>query len=405
MSRSSSLFAVFMLGLVTACAAPDDAPGGVDAGAADGDVSTASRTTGAEGVPAPAPPARWSFGDWETLPTPAYPGKQDDIVFVSPDEGFYGNGQGKVFHTEDGGRSWQLVFSRPGTFVRCLGFVDAKTGFLGNVGTDYFPGVTDETPLYRTDDGGRTWAPVEGLDAPGLKGLCAIQVLRWPIIDAGVAGERTLLVAGGRVGGPPWLLLSEDVGTSWRAIDLSEHCGMVLDVRFFTDRIGLVAAASSSDVAESHGLILRTEDGGETWERVYESKRPFELTWKMDFPSRSVGYCTVQSYDPDPASSRRYIARTRDGGRTWRELPLIDDVSVRPFGVGFLDEVTGFVGATPHGFVTRDGGTTWAPTDMGNAVNKIRVLPFDADGDGVAEGARAYAIGVQVQRLDAKRVP
>ncbi len=348
-------------------------------------------------------PAGWSFGSWQKQPTESYRGKQDDIVFVTPEIGYYGNGQGRIYKTSDGGASWTRVLDRAGLFVRCLGFLDEKTGFAGNVGPGYFPGVEDETLLYRTDDGGATWAKVEGLDGTGVRGLCAIQVLRYPYINAGVPGEKTLIVAGGRVGGPAYLLLSDDLGGTWRTVDLREHGGMVLDVHFFTDRIGVVATSSSTDIQESHARILMTEDGGESWRTVYESERPFELTWKLSFPTRSVGYCTVQSYNPDPSASARFIAKTTDGGRTWTEIPLVDDASVRQFGVGFIDERTGFVGAMPHGFVTTDGGETWAKTDFGPAVNKIRVLPIDEDGDTRPERFAAFAIGVQVHRLDGER--
>jgi photosystem II stability/assembly factor-like uncharacterized protein len=233
--------------------------------------------------------------------------------------------------------------------------------------------------------------------------VCAIEVSRYVTINAGQPLEHTLIVAGGRVGGPAMLVVSEDLGESWRAVDLREHGGMVLDVHFFTNRIGLVATSSSVDVQESRARILMTEDGGTTWRTVYEGTRAFELTWKFSFPSRSVGYCTIQSYDPDPAASARYVAKTTDGGRTWEELPLVDDHRVRPFGVGFLDDDTGFVGAMPHGFVTRDGGATWERAGFGNAVNKIRIVPVDDDADGRAERAAAYAIGVEVHRLEAAR--
>ena len=45
------------------------------------------------------------------------------------------------------------------------------------------------------------------------------------------------------------------------------------------------------------------------------------------------------------------------------------------------------------GFETRDGGLSWSPVAMGPAVNKIRVLRTE-------KGFRAFAIGVQLHRLD-----
>lgn len=331
---------------------------------------------------------------WETLDTTPYPGKQDDIAFVSAERGWYVNGAGQIHTTGDGGDTWALQTDQSGTFFRAIGFVDERRGVVGNVGVDYFPGVTDETLLYRTTDGGENWAPValpEGGVARG--GICAIQVLREEYVNHGVLDEAVRILAAGRVGGPAQLLVSDDLGLSWTACDLREVGAMILDVHFFDRRHGLLASATSTDVSESHALVLRTDDGGATWSRVYESTRPYEITWKFAFPSAQVGFVTVQSYDPDPEVAARVVARTDDGGRTWRELPLVEDHAVREFGIGFLDEQVGWVGAVPHAFATTDGGASWAPAELGRAVNKFRFLR-DADGS-----VRGYAIGVGVHRL------
>lgn len=86
------------------------------------------------------------------------------------------------------------------------------------------------------------------------------------------------------------------------------------------------------------------------------------------------------------------MAKTIDGGKTWSEVPLIDDHGVREFGVAFLDENIGWVGAVPQGFGTTDGGKTWNKVAFGNAVNKIRLIRSDA-------GVTGYAIGPEVHRL------
>jgi len=311
---------------------------------------------------------------------------------VSKDVGWYVNGGGKVFSTDDGGATWIQRVHKLGTFFRCVGFLDKKTGFAGNIGPDYFPDVSDDTPLYRTDDGGTTWTPVVVSGDP-VKGLCAIEVVRYPFISAGNLDTKTLLVAAGRVGGPTSLLFSHDLGKTWTAKDMAAHCGMILDVHFFSDRIGILAAASPSDVQQSNALILRTEDGGATWTKVYRSARSFETTWKISFPTPETGYVTIQSYNPDTTASKRFVAETTDGGKTWVELPMVDDHGVRQFGVAFVDADTGWVGAVPNGFGRTDGGKTWWKLSFGNAVNKIRVVRGD-DGSTVA-----FAIGVGVYKL------
>lgn len=330
---------------------------------------------------------------WEKLPTEPYRGKQDDVVFVDEMTGWYGNGAGKLFKTIDGGRSWTQILERPGTFVRALGFVDANLGFLGNIGPDYFPGVTDETPLYRTRDGGASWEPV-AIDGPAVKGICAIDVLKTPFINAGVLDHRVTVRAGGRVGSPAFMATSRDGGETFTSEDLSAHTAMILDVHFVSEQVGFICGASDGDVQQSRAIVLRTEDGGRSWARVYEGARPWELTWKMSWPTPEVGYVTVQNYDPDAANVARFVAKSTDGGRTWAELPWVEDHAVRAFGIGFVDADHGWIGAVPGGFETRDGGRTWARVEMGNAVNKVRVVP-KADG-----GKAVFAIGVEMHRLD-----
>ncbi len=330
---------------------------------------------------------------WRKLETEAYRGKQDDIVFVNENVGWYVNGDGKIFKTIDGGEHWTLQLHQPGTFFRCIAFLDELHGFAGNIGPDYFPNVSDAIPLYETSDGGVNWTPVTSIAGEPVVGLCALQVLREPFINAGVLDTKTTLIGVGRVGGPAIMIVSEDLGKTWSQKTLGAQAAMALDVHFFNQREGFVAAASDADVSQSNALILATQDGGTTWTEAWRGPRTFELTWKMSFPSRNVGYVTIQSYNPDPKVTDRFVAKTIDGGRTWQELPLISDPRVRAFGIAFLDESIGWVGAVPQGFQTLDGGANWIPVDMGNAVNKIRIVK----GDGKRVG---YAIGVHVHRID-----
>lgn len=100
---------------------------------------------------------------------------------------------------------------------------------------------------------------------------------------------------------------------------------MILDVKFFDEKNGVISAGSNSAVEKSNALILMTTDGGKTWTRRYQSNRPYELTWKSSFPTRRVGYVTIQNYNPDKNVTQRVVAKTTDGGKTWKEILLAND--------------------------------------------------------------------------------
>lgn len=323
---------------------------------------------------------------WSKLATEPYRGKQDDIFFVNPEVGWYVNGLGKIFKTTDGGQTWVKKLDQPGTYFRCIAFIDENRGFAGNIGPDYYPNVTDAQPLYETRDGGETWKAVTGINGPAVKGLCAIYVMH-------TKGAKPRIYAAGRVGGPAVLIRSDDGGETWQSTDMTRYCAMIFDIQFTDAKTGIISAATNADTAKSNALILRTTDGGQTWKKVYQSARPYELTWKSSFPTKKTGYVTIQSYNPDRGVTRRYVAKTINGGKTWKEIPLVDDFAVREFGIGFIDERRGWVGTTTGGFETSDGGKSWLPVAMGKAVNKIRLLKS-------GNGFVGYAIGTDVYKLD-----
>jgi photosystem II stability/assembly factor-like uncharacterized protein/pimeloyl-ACP methyl ester carboxylesterase len=326
---------------------------------------------------------------WKKLKTERYPGKQDDITFINENEGWYVNGYGSIYHTKNGGETWEKQLEKKGTFFRCIAFVDSLVGFAGTVGTDYFPDVADTIPLYGTKDGGKTWRSVSYTGAY-VKGLCAIDIVREQYINHGKTDYKIHIYGVGRVGSPANRMESHDGGLTWTSNSMNNDCKMLFDIKMFDKNNGIVCAASDEDLEKSNALILKTSDGGKTWKKVYQSNRPFEGTWKASFPTKELGYVTIQSYNPDPNVKQQRIAKTTDGGETWNEINLVEDAGAREFGIGFIDENHGFVGTMNSGYETKDGGKTWAKVNLGMACNKIRIYK---NANGKTYG---YAIGVDV---------
>ena len=326
---------------------------------------------------------------WIKLPTVPYTlnNKQDAIAFADALTGWYGNGTGRIYRTDDGGEAWTAIWTKQGTYVRALEFADAQTGFLGNIGPGYFPGVTDRQPLYVSRDSGVHWTAVKPVTGRQIVGVCAIDVLK---VDGKVLAVR----AGGRVGGPAGLLESFDEGRTFRARDMSAVTGMILDIHFVDETTGFIAGASEAEEARAHARILKTTDGGKSWRAVFDSDRAGDINWKLAFPNAKIGYATIISYQAPSGEPRGYVVKTEDGGEHWRRLTVTHDANWIPYGIAFLDEARGFVGGSTGGYGTRDGGKTWTPQDMGLSTNKIRFVRR-ADG-----GVTAFAIGKDIYKLE-----
>ena len=125
--------------------------------------------------------------------------------------------------------------------------------------------------------------------------------------------------------------------------------------------------------------IAISRNGGRTWSRV---RRPrFALLAAVDFVTPRIGYLLEQD---------GRLWRTRNRGRTWRELPGIgtDDA----IGMAFSSRARGYLvlsrfGDDARGYLLRttDGGRTWRP-------QLITRAPLDADGL-AARGDTDFALG------------
>ncbi len=315
---------------------------------------------------------------WRRLPSaPTIAGKQDDVYFINPRVGWSVNGQGQMFHTDDGGDTWARLINQRGTYFRAVTFLDENRGFVSNIGPGYYPGVTDTVPLYSTTNGGATLTPVTAINGEAPVGICNFNQL-----------DAQHIIATGRVGGPSFFLRTDDGGATWESTDISEHIAMLVDAHFINPMEGWVTGASSTG-ATSRCVILHTADGGASWETAFRSTATGEMCWKLSFPSARVGYAAMLTFGMTPSS----FIKTTDGGRTWTEMPFVPG-PYAALGVGFITEDIGWIGGEASGrpaYRTTDGGATWEPAmGLGPYINRFR---FVGDRTG-------YAIGTTVYKLE-----
>ncbi|HSO38286.1 MAG TPA: hypothetical protein VLT33_37415 [Labilithrix sp.] len=307
--------------------------------------------------------------------------KMDDVFFTSKLVGYAADGPASAIRkTEDGGATWKDVFTHEGTFFRALTFLDDQHGFAGNLGAGLTASVSDVNVLYETKDAGATWSPVTAITGATPKGICNLTKI-----------DAQHLVAVGRTNGPAHVLMSSDAGASWIATDLHMQMSMLIDAYFPSPNEGLIVGMGPS--LSSVCTILRTTNGGKSYDKVFESATGGSLCWKISFPSPKIGYVAVQDSTDGPAT----FAKTVDGGLTWVEKPLPVKVSAAggfpAIGIGFVTDKVGWVSpeeASLPTYRTKDGGETWEiDPALKSPINRFRFVDKET----------AYAIGAAVWKL------
>jgi photosystem II stability/assembly factor-like uncharacterized protein len=312
---------------------------------------------------------------WKELTAaPISPGRHDDAWFVNERIGWVVNIYGHIYKTSDGGFSWETQLVQPETDFRSVVFLDSLTGFVGNLGTEEYGGGTDTTILYRTTDGGQSFQPIDNLiigQKP--RGICGM----WAVND-------TAIFAVGRVRGPAFFVKSTDGGNSWHSKSLDSLAAGLIDCYFISPDTGFAVGLTNSFHPNSSGIILSTVDGGETWQVAHITSRTGEWCWKISFPSRKVGYVSLQRNSETPI----YFLKTTDGGITWQEK-LFSQSHYYVQGIGFVNDSVGWIGGTnAHPtYTSSDGGNTWLNAGFGNRINRFR---FVNDSVGYAVGVTVY---------------
>ncbi len=222
-----------------------------------------------------------------------------------------GNNPVQLYRTSDGGRHWLLIAASPrwnqagpspsGLPAACdktgIGFATPADGWLTSA---CFP-LADAVLV--THDGGADWSP-QALPLAAnacMPGSCFISPPQffgrtgWLTIDHG--------------GKAPYLLVTQDNGTTWHAVAVPPAAGPSGSADFFSARQGLLIPAASQDTPAR--MFYLTSDGGRTWTPVRQGIR-FQPGMTVDFASPDAGF----AWNPNTSGAPPIYATT-NGGRTW----------------------------------------------------------------------------------------
>ncbi|WP_310992693.1 YCF48-related protein [Aequorivita marina] len=156
----------------------------------------------------------------------------------------------------------------------------------------------------------------------------------------------------------------KDSGTDFILFDLSIPEG----------QNSIAYAAGSKFTFNTEGIIIKTEDAGETWETIFPVTGTATSFEKIEFVTTEKGF--VAGYD--------LFMKTEDGGDTWTPMTVGTDVYLYN-NLSFYNENIGFVSAQLNDdpyfaiYLTTDGGDTWTAASDIEEIGAISIAYADTN--------------------------
>jgi photosystem II stability/assembly factor-like uncharacterized protein len=230
-------------------------------------------------------------------------------------------GKARIYRTEDGGDTWQLVYetTQKGVFLDGMDFWDKEKGIC------FGDPVDGRIFILITQDGGRSWQELPLANRPVAEDK-----------EAAFAASGTSLITVGRKqafigtggGGMARVLRSEDNGQTWQASEtplLAGPSSGIFGLRFWSNKRGIAVGGDYMNVAEGLPNVLLTRDGGVSWQLVSKATDPVGL-------KEAVGlyHSEFVNYGGDQRSTRHKYglvavgpngsSYSKDFGKTWAPL-------------------------------------------------------------------------------------
>jgi len=322
------------------------------------------------------------FAGWEIYHVKGSPADPNRI-YASQGTGWFGQ---LMQRSNDGGATWEAIGNKfvydgvPGTHQWYDGtphpWEFARVWHLEPSLTDpdtAYAGVQDAA-LFKTGDGGQTWAEVPGLRKhgsgphwqPGAGGLCLHTILLDPVNPA------RMFVAISAAGA----FRTDDGGTTWKAINRGLKSQGIPDpdaeVGHCVHRIAMHPSRPDVLFMQKHWDVMRSDDAGDTWREV-SGNLPTDFGFPIDVHAHEPETIYVVPIKSDsehfPPDGRLRVYRSRTGGTEWEALtnglPQHDcyvNVLRDAMAVDSLDTCGVYFGTTGgQVYASADAGDTWAP--------------------------------------------
>jgi photosystem II stability/assembly factor-like uncharacterized protein len=264
---------------------------------------------------------------------------------------------GALLHSTDGARFIeQPVPLRGTTVLEGVDFADADDGWVVGSSDDF----GDGSVIFHTSDGGVTWEPQQSNLGGGLWGIDAV--------DAQTAWAVSNDTTGWNEGANLPIEHTTDGGVTWIPQFVPGNMGLI-SIDFTDASDGWVGGYWwSSDFSYPAGAIFATTNGGFTWTREKLPKGTPAITG-LQFVSPTEGWAVGVTYDEYDDVQQGWVLHTTDGGATWAQVPGLGDAQATT--VHFTDQQHGWLGGYNGVYQTTDGGTTWQRVAAGYGVESI----------------------------------